>query len=543
MASRFARTGHAPEPRLAHRFPQVAGVSEHPYASAFLVAFVLCVVCWGKNAFTTDPRIDSVYLINNQGTMLNWFSIGRWAISCIKSVIGNVEWVPYYSGAVFLLAFPASAVAWLWLLDTAAGRVLRGRWAFCAAYVLAHWWSYQFYFLLQMAEVAVTLMILPVAAQLAWRALERGIGAVRRFVMLVVAAALLALTFGTYQSFAPLAIAAFSAALMLYADALPRASEEGPSPAVPILRRSIFVIGVFLSALAVYALVTSFFPPSAYLDGQVAWGTLPPLDCLWNVLRYAWHVLCAHATGSSGLFAIGLAFSALCRFALMAGERTRPSQMLLPAVGHLMLCASPFLLALYLGQEPIPRSQIVMPVVAAILIVWSFDFLSSEGRAEGATDGHTPTALVLALSVLVVFVSARSLSGIQRDIYTADVLYQQEVAFTGEIVHELERAYGNELDDTPVVFVGSYQPRLNAACSHAGDWAVPQLQFGGMTANTSAFIYAVWGVPLQGPTDEQIEMANELAPSLEVFPREESIVRAGDVIVVKVGPTAEESSG
>ena len=183
------------------------------YGALFLFALVVTLLCWGSNAFSTNVRIDGAKFISYQGTMSDWLGIGHWGQLIVKTLLGTVNYNPYYAGLLFVIIWPVSALVWPAAFEKARGKKFWFGWAFVLMYLVSQWWSFGFYFMMMATEVVVGITLIPFAIMLLLRAAEaRDDGVVgRAWLLLVAATALLVLSFAVYQANAPLAVAGAAA--------------------------------------------------------------------------------------------------------------------------------------------------------------------------------------------------------------------------------------------------------------------------------------------------------------------------------------------
>ena len=159
------------------------------YGALFLFALVVTLLCWGSNAFSTNVRIDGAKFISYQGTMSDWLGIGHWGQLIVKTLLGTVNYNPYYAGLLFVIIWPVSALVWPAAFEKARGKKFWFGWAFVLMYLVSQWWSFGFYFMMMATEVVVGITLIPFAIMLLLRAAEaRDDGVVGRAWLLLVAA-------------------------------------------------------------------------------------------------------------------------------------------------------------------------------------------------------------------------------------------------------------------------------------------------------------------------------------------------------------------
>lgn len=345
------------------------------------------------------------------------------------------------------------------------------------------------------------------------------------------------LFFALYQALVPATISGMALALLLLS--LRYIADRGSS--ADYLKRCVLVLGVFLASYSIYSIISAtYFTSTGYLSSQVVWMERGLAACAYDLLRYVWHVITCRAPGATGLFTLGV-MSGATTYAITVINAKRDdgcskSLLALSSVTFLIVLISPFLLSIYMGQAPLARSQFSVPIVSAALILFSFDTISSLPTNKIASRASS------VLAIVALTLSFYSVSLIQRDVYTDDVRFQQESAFAGEVLGYLEQLYGDQLNDSPVVFVGKWSAPLNPACRRDDIWGRTLFEHDYMylgnkaynTSRISGFIQAVYGVSLIPPSDDQQKAAVAISGEMPTYPEPGSIVMRDGILVVRL---------
>ena len=450
-------------------------------------------------------------------------------------MLGTTNYSPLYSGVLFLLMWPMSAVSWIVLIETVLRRHLKSRILFLLPYLIANWWSYMFYFSMMSVEIAARLTIIPIVITILLKVNDLNTSSVIiKLAAVFSCVAMLGLTYGIYQANVPVVIAGMSIALFLYATRL-QEEDEAIAPR-KFLCKGLYLIATFTASFGAYAIVTKlFFSSSDYLSSQVLWSTKGAYACIYDNLRYIWHVLTGKAEGSSELFTLGIAAAFVASFLNAKWRRGQSLTTTFKWISLAMLCASPFLLGLYMGQPPIPRTQFAAPIAASFLVAY----------ACTACDGDAPIKrLAGALIPCIAFIlSIHSGSLNLRNMYTDDVRYEQELQYSNSIVDKLQTSYADELDEKPVVFVGKWTAPLNPACMRTDIYGRTLFEHDYLckenaaynTVRCAGFIQATAGLTLLSSNEEQQLRAVEFAKSMPAYPQDGSIVSYEDMIVINLG--------
>lgn len=503
----------------------------------FFVAFALSFFCWAYNFFTHNIRVDVEVFINEPGTLQGWLTIGRWGMYPLKLLLGNLHFNPYYAGALFLVLWPASSVAWLILLEYVANRRLKGRYFFVAAYLLSHWWSYGFYFTNQTTEIAFCMAIIPIATILIFSSVK--LFEQRRIVpgtaMILTSLLICTICFATYQSLVLATISCMAAALFFYTDTL--LVSRFNSKAFTFLKRGLLCVGVFLLAFICYSIITSqFFSSTTYLSDQIRWQADGLVNCIKAVLRYIRDVLLSSALGETGLYPLTLIFSFFFVLHRLFRAKNNALIKLFYAISYFVLIASPFLLALYMGSASIPRTQFSVPIVSAVLLIYVYERFPSLNKLG------VKEVIAWGFCIFAIFATARGVALTCRNFYTDDIRYQQELSFAQKITDDLSSQYGGDLEKYPVVFVGKWSAPLNQACKREDLWGVTLFEQDYMaydnpaynTFRINGFLRSALGVSYLDASPEQQEAAVVAANNMGTYPEKTSIQFVKGVIVVNL---------
>lgn len=387
------------------------------------------------------------------------------------------------------------------------------------------------------AEIAVSLIIIPFVIAALFKVDEAaGSSRVGKLATVLISTALLSLTYGVYQANVSVVITGMSIALLIYSCRM--ITENTPGSTRLFLRKGLCLIAVFIVSYAVYSIITKlFFSSSDYLSNQIVWSSKGVLACLHDSARYIRDVLFAKVDGSTGLLALGIVSMLMMQVLSIGRSRASFAIQALKYISLAMLCISPFLLGLYMGQPPIARTQFSAPIVAAFLIAASYTALPVV--KWGKLSRLISSLIACCTVVLSVYSGALNL----RNVYTDEVRFQQESVYANSLIADLRSSYSDAVSCKPVVFVGKWSAPLNPACKQTDMWGRTLFEHDYMhegnaaynTVRCAGFIQAVTGVSLISPTADQQSFAVDAAFDMPVYPANGSIVELDDIVVVNLG--------
>lgn len=490
------------------------------------VAVAVFLVVYSRWIFHTLPHIDSDNLINNPYYNYNWLQIGRQFGIFTKWLFG-LRWFN-----------PAVATTLGYLLICLAGIVFgylfwrctkRSGWA-CSLFLLPFFispvFTEQFYFDLQTFEIGWALLLCAVGLGLGlYGALHRSYTALALFAV----AALWAV--GTYQSFAVLLTAMI---LLCFALIYRRKTvfAEGPVPGKTYAAAFGKVVAAFAAAIVVYVATTLlWFSGSSYTTSNFYWLTQPFSQCVKSIFRhiyigflgknvfYTWTYLLL------ALLCIGSAVWDACK--------TRQKFSAFYAAFVFLLQLSPFLLTVVFGGINSVRAQIAYPFVFAADLL----FLCSRSWAVPAWKVPDLQIVLILLSAALFFSQANVTS---RLIYTDLIRSQEDIRLATEIEHEITEV--SDIDQ-PIVIVGHYTPKLNAACSMGEmigcsvfSFCYPLEPYYYYNTATVCGVLKTLGFSFQAADQEQVLEARIYARDNDMpsWPKEGSVVDAGGYTIIKL---------
>lgn len=504
-----------------------------------LLSAVLAAVFFGVNAFTTNIRIDTEELINQPGTTLGWLKIGRYGLVLLKRVLGLGTHQVFLSGLLFLIFFTVSGtIICFGMYYFSRKNEKYPYWMFAILYYSSCIWNYQFYFSLQQAEVALAMCLTAVAAFLTVHAIFKA-GGKKRSVWaaawkLLVSAGLLVLCFGAYQALVTYYITlVISYFLILFVTEIEQ--KEAEKTSIYLLKAAGAVVH-FVAAYMIYGWIAkTWFTTTGYMENQVVWGTIGPVQCVKNIIKDVLHVLQNQGAENTSFYTAAVLLSGISVFGIIRKRiwsRDRAALYILVMLG---LFATPFLMTAYAGIRPVTRTQFALPVMAAVLAVFLFYLIKEYGLLPRKVLKYAGGGL-LALTLLL------QASYDIRLQYTDTVRQREDAARTELLLSMLKDAGEGETPGLPVLFVGCKRAELDRFChrSEMYGWSFYEWDYStasptGATHRIAGFVQAYSGIVLNQEFDAAMaEAAVSEAAGMPVFPEEGSIRITGGMAVVKL---------
>lgn len=392
-----------------------------------LLSIVITGLCFGLLACSGNIRIDTEELINHPGSTVGWLTIGRYSLAVLKRLLGLGTHSAIKSGLWFLLFFTAGANLLTFMFYHFSGKKEKyPYWVFLLLYGTSNIWSFQVYFSLQQAEVALAMLLLLLAAFLAMRACfcvrKWSVGNAAR---LLVSSGLLVLGLGAYQALAAYYIAVCVALFLVLMDdrcsamqVVERAADakrndnsgEKSQPeemdtnvdanvgakvvanvdtnagmrTAELVKKIVVLAVQFGISYLIYNWIarTWFLATESYMQDQKGWGRMSVGDCIHAILLTGKNTLLGYGPRNFSFFTAGAILAVVVVFFYWKRKyfSTR-GQFVLYLLAMFGLLFSPFLMTLYMGEMLVTRSQFALPVAAAFLGMYGIEHLQERKAA------------------------------------------------------------------------------------------------------------------------------------------------------------------
>lgn len=494
----------------------------------WLALLVFTLMVRGVFFLSDNIGIDTEEIIVSQSISLGWLNIGRYGLVVLKVLLGNRSFNPYLCGILVILLLPAICILWTYLFSYISKTENKGSiFAFSLILITSQILTEQLYFKLQAVEICIGFALTAICLLVCFDAFfeeER-----KQFVIIKAAAALLIsiLTFGLYQSFVPLFI--FGAAISVLIYALFNQSDSNTNKY--LFFNSLKYIGIFIAGFVISQIIGRCIsgPSSDYLGGQIFWKEFPVARCLY--------LICAHIASAMLGRRIYYCFTYIIIVALLIALiicktlKSKRNNKLIVFLAATFTLASPFLLTIYCGAEPIVRSQLVLPFMIAGLsyVICLSDTFSANRYVK---------VILAAVIIVTIYIQ---LSVTARLEYSDMVRYEGDKRLAAQLQVSIDELQNEDLS-LPIVFYGKRQAKLNDSCI-AGEtcgrsffeWDTDVEPAGYYSTKRVLSFMKTQGIEYTFPTFDIVSHYQEYAKDMPVWPSEGSIQRMDDVIIIKIG--------
>ena len=494
------------------------------YHSALLLLAGFLLFSLGPYLWSSNYRIDSTIFIVRDHYLFNDIDLGRFGIVLFNRLLLPGAYNPYLTAFLTLLAVAASAVFFVFMLWRLCGAQFPA-----AAFVLPvvcflhPVWTEQLYFTYQSFPVVFSLLLCFLSVFLLFHSAE----AEKAVQPLLGAVCCLFIALSVYQAFAPVFIALVAGAAML--ERLCRERESRFFLCVILRSIAVLAAGLLLYAAGSAVAVAFWGEETEYLSRQILWGASPLYGVLISIMRSIGALLfCAGVADTPG-FTISLVFSGICIFLRTLCRQER--DWFLPLC-WLFLQLTPFALVIISGSRTELRAELTVPLVIAFNFCAAILCLRQTFQREGGKRAFLAGLCAALCPLFVLYMQAQTCF---RMYYTDDVRYEQDAAFAGQILRELEK---QGLDDSrPLVFVGEHPARLNDVCLDAGVIGSSFFSYHetALATNTIMLDFLnVFGYHFADLTQAQIVSAHERADAMRSWPDASSLRIFDDMTVIKL---------
>lgn len=495
------------------------------HKKAVILNFITVCICYIHMAFSQNIGIDTEIMIMGGSSMLkSWYNLGRQGLVLSKILLNLTQYNPYFSGVLFLIGFGLLGILTAFLCWVASGKNDNYFYGlFMILFSTCPIWMMQFYFALQRAEVIFGLL----CAVISVFSLCQIIFYRQRKIYWILAYVILGIwSFCSYQS-----CIVFYITLCMMFFLMDFVNTYKDRQWKEYAKTIIQLISGFVVIFLINQVVTQvFFWQGDYLDGQIGWGNRPVTEIFLVIAKMAGKsFICYGAEYSSAYpLAVLCIFIVFVRFCRKQEIKRAIKFIFFFALAGLM--ASPFLLTIYMGNTPVPRSQFVLQLVGAFGCMFTCGIWKIE---ENPKCQWMPKG-VSAVSCVIIWLS---LSAILRLQYTDDVRFQEDVRMAYEVAEEIQHTEG--ANGLPVIFVGGKMSHLNDSARETDMYGYstwgwdysPQTPVN-VTARVIWFMQAL-GLDIEAALDYG-EQAIKAAKDMECYPKSGYISVQEGFVAVKL---------
>lgn len=498
--------------------------------SVILLAVVTLAV-WGvwstHDIMTFDA--EGFYLGDGiDGWLKGWIGVGRWGFVLLKRILRVRVINPYFSMAIFLVAFPFSAVVWSFFICRAQGNrknIKADILIFGLIYLTHPIWIYQYIFRNQIEVFSIALLILAFAMVFFAEWMNTG-----QILPMIFSFAGVTFVFGCYQGLTLL----FGEAVIVYFFLLlPSVGEREKGMRVFWIR----LIRGFIFAVAAYALASVFTLISRkitktgnankYMTQGIRWGKDSVAECLRDIFIFVKEAVLGNRSIFTPIFAVLILLLILWMIRQVIKHGKTYILMFPIALFMVLFC---FILDFMAGTQVIMRTQFLI----AFCIAFLADFLFI--RIYGAFRERSALLAAVGLGLAICIAVVPAVQQTDRCLYAFTKTMESDEETMKAIYHEALKQ--GAVPGMPIYIFGAKEHQGTEAenlISSEGfeRFALPYLSLIGSPYETKAVsAMRALGCPVDYPDKEFRDTAKVIASDLPTWPREGSVYVGDGVIIV-----------
>ncbi len=498
--------------------------------SVILLAVVTLAV-WGvwstHDIMTFDA--EGFYLGDGiDGWLKGWIGVGRWGFVLLKRILRVRVINPYFSMAIFLVAFPFSAVVWSFFICRAQGNrknIKADILIFGLIYLTHPIWIYQYIFRNQIEVFSIALLILAFAMVFFAEWMNTG-----QILPMIFSFAGVTFVFGCYQGLTLL----FGEAVIVYFFLLlPSIGEREKGMRVFWIR----LIRGFIFAVAAYALASVFTLISRkitktgnankYMTQGIRWGKDSVAECLRDIFIFVKEAVLGNRSIFTPIFAVLILLLILWMIRQVIKHGKTYILMFPIALFMVLFC---FILDFMAGTQVIMRTQFLI----AFCIAFLADFLFI--RIYGAFRERSALLAAVGLGLAICIAVVPAVQQTDRCLYAFTKTMESDEETMKAIYHEALKQ--GAVPGMPIYIFGAKEHQGTEAenlISSEGfeRFALPYLSLIGSPYETKAVsAMRALGCPVDYPDKEFRDTAKVIASDLPTWPREGSVYVGDGVIIV-----------
>lgn len=491
--------------------------------------FIFVAIIFGSRIFTTNITIDTDIMITYPYTTYNWLDIGRWGLVLFQKIF-NMRWFnPYIECAMAYLAIILFLMTFCFLFDNLKKENRKlNYYIFCCLMISHPIFALQWFFRLQAFEIALSISLVAFALIFLFEWLETN----NKF-LLIMSLLCMVISFSCYQTNVILFIAgAVFCYLLKY---------EGNFVFKKNFQVCIKLVLIFLFGFIFNEIISRlFFINSDYISSSIAWDKNNLIGNIMQIYLHVKEVLFGSQVMSLIMFVIFVLYIILF---LIDMKKINKGKLFKWFVTCCFLL-SPFLLSIYMGANPLYRSQYTLPFVigASFMLVISLYQEKIKFNIKKISINLIIKNTLLIIGIFTVMIQSQTTL---RMWYTEDIRYLQDKDMLLSIVDDLQEG-GYDYTNKPVVFIGTWQGKLNSACFKP-NIEMLGISYFSMLSETKPYYYhstagikrlAICnGIEMAAASQEDCIKAVNRESELNSWPSRGYIKEYDDMIVIKLSNT------
>lgn len=490
---------------------------------SIVIASAFLMIAYGIKLFQIVFSHDTEAIISVPESLYNsWMTMGRYGLIFLKKILGIYTFNPYLASVLMFLAMVGIVILWGYLffaLEENPGRYSKASWIFPVIFLTTPMMAEQISFLLQAFEVCLAVLILGIVLLMIWHGILT-----KKYLWYLPAILLSALIFSVYQTIVPLFISGTAACFLV-------CYRKKSGSWWPVILQ---LIGNFGAGLLVYEIANKIImkvlgiTTTAYISDQLMWGTISASECVRNI----WNHICQAVTGQGFYYSLSFGIAVVLAILLLIYRRKKATkEYYLYVIATIIFLLTPFMMTILMGQEPKMRTQLGLGFVAGFYFQYGvICFWKAEKKYI--------CRFACAVLCLAVIFSFHQCTKVADMFYTEYVQYQEDVRLALKISNRIDMLDLGESPEEPLVFVGARSPQLNNSSIRNLENIGHSFFEWSFTTDYGSFIMrnfmASIGYYYNSPTTEQIEIAEQAAQNMEIWPASDSVSVVEGVIVVRL---------
>lgn len=484
-----------------------------------VVTIFVLILVHNPILFFNNIGIDTYLFLNDPMTDYNWIEIGRYGLIIEKFILNLTTFSIFYANIIFITFLILSSIILYYIIYKVSNRDI-GIANICIPIIgFTHpIFAEQLYFANQIAEIGFTFFIVVLGLLFIFKWIKE-----KKILDVILGIILLNISFASYQAFVCVYIAmCIFLFIMMYED------DNKKESMIKIIFKLIIT---FIISMILYEIVIHILPSDmTYLMSGNAWKTRAFAENIEHIKYQLAEILLARGDyynigftiGSIGILFIGI------YNCIKKNNFNNVVERILYLLSILLLIVTAFIMTILLGQTPLLRAQLYIPIIEACLLTFLvyYTFKNKYLKFLGI--------------LLIIYVSEIQIYKLENLYYTEHMRLQSDINVSYQIINELEQL-GIEEDDT-IIFVGEKEAKLNKTCNKGETigksmFERPQAteKLTWYTSRQILLLFRALGYEYTLPRIDQAEEAEKFAENIEnVWPEKESIVSNNGYFIVKL---------
>ena len=445
--------------------------------------------------------LDTHTLVNYPGSTNNWSVIGRQGAVLLHKLFFQSQFSMFFAEGMALVTYLLAAFVFCYLFYSIA-EVSAWKSGLFFLFAMIHpVWAEQFYFTLQIFDIAVGFLFTAFALLFAYSEKRWHWG---------VSVVLQIFIFSIYQTFVVVYIAGCILCFLL--RYIRDAKNDDDKTNVQYFKVILRLIVQFIVAFASNSIITkAFFSSSDYVTGQVRWGVDPVSTCLNNSSTPITQVFSGEGVFYTCTYPIFVVLVVLLASLFIWKYREQKGKCFsLSAV--LLLQLTPFFITIYSGAVTVFRSQYILPFAIACDVLLVFELLPHERRIW--------QSIACCVSIFLLIGQYYQTTQLQ---YTHFLVRQEDERRASTINEQIVKTANGVRK--PIALIGYWPTRTNGAYIYAENTHLSVFQFGWWgepryqeLTNWSVEYMKSQGFPVTPASAEQIQVARHIAAEMPSYP-------------------------